>query len=155
MLRWNKSLSYLLLFFFCSVAIPVFGRQEGAAVLLRGPESGRGLDFLQANAIEYQEGLYRYGDIRFTVYYTEERLPTFDEWRQLFCGDEAVYDIDDPEDSIFFYPSGDWNLFLRFPGGFAAVCPVLTEFLKRFLFFMNTREDSRAVPFPAVLRFGE
>jgi hypothetical protein len=152
-LRWNRLSHYLLLFFLCAGLL--FGQQAETAVLLRGPNPGRGLDFLQANVIEYQEGLYRYGDIRFTVYYTEKRFPAFSEWRQLFCGEETVYDIADTQDRVYFYPSDEWNLFLRFPADFEGICPILTEFLQRFRFFMNTREESPIIPFPAVLRFGE
>ena len=64
--------------------------EETVPVLVSGPEAGKGLPFLSANAIEHYRGLYETASGRIFVYYTEKEIVALSSWEEASCEGRAL-----------------------------------------------------------------
>ena len=132
---------------------------QDVGVLLKGPEYGERLPFLQPNAIEHYSGRYAFRDREITVYYTERDILRLEEWESAVCGAVQLYRLPLPESEgqegpegweVYFFRNGSYVLFFGFDGELN--CTFVIRFLQRFDYFRSVRNlPSKRPPFPAVV----
>jgi len=129
---------------------------QDVALLLRGPEEGKGLPFLRTNVIDHFRGVYSYLEKDILVYYTEHRIVRFETWTPVSCGNFRLYRLDRGQieasapGAVFFFRDEDFSLFFAFEAELD--CTFVQRFLVRFNYFRSVRDlPSRRPPFPAVV----
>lgn len=134
--------------------------EETVPVLVSGPEAGKGLPFLSANAIEHYRGLYETASGRIFVYYTEKEIVALSSWEEASCEGRALRrfradalafpSVQPAEDRaellsegvlVAFYRSEDFSLFFLHEGAEVA-CGFIDDFIRQLIFFRSTRGDS-------------
>lgn len=133
---------------------------DGARYLLVvGPQTRSGLDFLSPNAIEYTYGRYRTSNGSIEVYHVDNAPPPATSGR-LLCPTAVIglapAEIGVPGEAgaaYARYDGRDFTLFMRWSAELVAddLCPFLTAFLSDFAFY-RTVSDPLSVPFPALIK---
>ena len=123
------------------------------AVLQVGPESDRGLIFLPVNVLEYHRGEYSIGDARLLVLHTRGEIPVYDDWSEFGCDEISLLRVSELDGREILYLIGDdeWHLFVEVPTGFEATCEFVSEFVRRFRYFLEVGDSDGPPPFPAIL----
>jgi hypothetical protein len=145
------------------------------ALLLEGPDDGRGIPFLYPNVMDYAVGSYRLSEgSRVTVYYTREAVAVQEEWETVGCNGRSLRAFAFRGSAVRYVSAEGFNLFLVFPaaaagsqadeGGAAAggppaptpsrasLCSFIDQFIEDFTYFRGAVGERDGVPFPAVLQ---
>ncbi len=145
----RRFLSFL--FFLSLSGWGVFG-EEVIAVLYTSPVRTAGIEVLEANAIPNYSALYRVGEEKFKVIYTEDEILVLNSWKKRACGRYKLFEIPCEEGFSFFYKSRTgYALFFVFKKKYPFVCSFVKGFIQNFTFFMNFRKDKYDIPFPAIV----
>ncbi len=123
------------------------------AVLQIGPEPDRGLVFLPVNVLEYHRGQYLIGDETLLVMHTRGEIAVYNEWSTFGCDGIPLLRVLEAEDREMLYYSGEeeWHLFVEIPAGFEVTCVFVSEFVRRFRYFLEVGDSDGPPPFPAIL----
>jgi hypothetical protein len=143
------------------------------ALLLEGPDDGRGIPFLYPNVMDYAVGRYRLSEgSRVTVYYTREAVAVQEEWETVGCNGRSLRGFAFRGNSVRYVPGDEFSLFLVFPADAGAqagegeaaaagarapsrarLCSFIDQFIEDFTYFRGAVGDRDGAPFPAVLQF--
>lgn len=155
-----KSCFLAVLFLFAGIVWFVFadetsGEKESSAVfaiLLRGPFSVDGIDFLEPNTIPVFVGTYAIADHRLEVTFTRSFIIENETWAPVSCAGLRLQQIPDNElFTLYYHEVNRYSMFFRFPFDYEPWCDFITTFRKRFTFFLAFTKQSFDIPFPALL----
>ena len=151
------------------------------ALLLQGPDDGRGIPFLYPNVMDYAVGSYRLSEgSRVTVYYTREAVAVQEEWETVGCNGRRLRAFAFRGSAVRYVSAEGFSLFLVVPAAAGAqageagaadgdgaaaegppaptpsrarLCSFIDQFIEDFTYFRGAVGERDGAPFPAVLQF--
>lgn len=164
-------LSRLLLLLFCLAAVfPEGAMAETSEVLTTGPDVGRGIPYLFANALPYYEVTYRTATqenssgrrqgavagsgaaAALRVLYTPTAVVPPPSWKRASCSEPAMLSVAENPAVLFYRDPQGFSFFFVYPSHYSQSCAFASAFLRRFTYFLGITKNSALSSFPAVLQ---
>jgi len=145
-----------MLFFIFISGSRVHAQEDDAepAILLSGPRTVKGIDFLPPNAVSAEYGVYSFRENRVAVYFVREEVYLPGDTAPLICGSYSLSELEGTNLRIFLYEDeAGWKVFISFEKVPEDPCLFIGAFLRRFRYFLGIAKDESSVSFPAVLEY--
>jgi len=131
---------------------PSYAAGSTPAILERGPLPGKGIPFLEKNAIQHFYGEYTYDGLPIRIWYTREPLLAPGA-KPFSCRKLPLVTLAEGETLALLFSNEKEFMIFQFEKGFSRPCDFISAFLSRLAYFQGITEEGDDVPFPAIIEF--